>query len=139
MTVFLLGLALLAASFGLEMAPQLFDERLQFLLKILCVLTAIFFLFRQPNVQFTKSKARSTAIGFSVLVPAAICWFIYHRVLAMPLGIDPDGLYSFLLWSVFTIGTIPVWGQILRLTGVITFDEQESFKTWRVLDLASSG
>ena len=132
MAILVSGFALLAVSLALELGPQLFSESWQYGLKISCILGAIWILFRQRPVQLTESKFRDASVGLSVLIPIAVTWLIYNHALVIPLGIDPDGLYSFLLWGVFIIASIPVWGQILLGIGVISRDERESFRTWRV-------
>jgi len=132
MLILLSGFALISVSLALELGPQLFSESSQYCLKISCIAVAICILFRQRPVQLTGSKFRDAAVGFSVLIPIAVTWLIYSHALVIPLGIDPDGLYSFLLWGVFTIASIPGWGQILLGIGVISQDERESFRTWRV-------
>ena len=51
--------------------------------------------------------------------------------MAAPLGIDTNGLYSFLLWGAFVIAAIPIWGQTLLGLGLISQEEREAFRTFR--------
>ena len=132
MPAIFIGSALLAASIALELAPQLFTERLQYGLQVFFAFAAICVLFRPGPNHFVRSrKTRDMCIGFSILVPVFAAWLAYNNCMAVPLEIDTDGLYSFLLWGVFVFAAIPAWGQILLWFGLISREERESFRTIR--------
>ena len=132
MTAIFIGSAFLATSIALEIAPQIFAERWQYALKVFCVVAAICILFRRRSSRFAKPlNIRNACVGFSLTIPAFVAWLVYNNAIATPLGIDSSGLYSFLLWAVFVIAAIPIWGQTLLGLGLISREERESFRTFR--------
>ena len=132
MTAIYIGSAFLATSIALELGPQVFADRWQYGLKVFCAAVAICVLFhRRPNQFVESSKAREACIGFSLVIPAFVAWLAYNNLMALPLGIDTNGLYSFLLWAVFAIAAVPIWGQLLFGIGLISREERESLRTFR--------
>ena len=135
------GLTLLVASVAFELGPRILHQHLQHGLAIICIVGAICLMFRRhPNLMAKSNRLRDICIGFSVLIPVAITATLHNRFVNPFLPVDEpfDGLYSFLLWAVFLIALLPIWGKSLQYARIISHDEAQSFRTWRKITTHSN-
>ena len=130
------GLVLLVASVALQLGPRVANDSVQHGLAIACVFAAIHLLFRPHANSISKSnKMRYACIGFSVLIPIVTTSWLYNSFIDPIFGPDElyDGVYSFLLWGVLVLASMPIWGHVLRFAGIVSLHETRVFRTWRTV------
>ena len=128
------GLVLLVSSVALQLGPRVANDSVQRGLAIACVFAAILLLFRPHANSISKSnKMREACIGFSALIPVVTTGWLYNSFIAPIFGPDElyGGVYSFLMWGVLAIASIPIWGHVLRFAGIVSLHEARAFRTWR--------